>query len=266
MLSFMGPTGEPILKPRHFSLLAALAMWMVLAAILCSKRVNQKTSTSKSVEQARACYSRSRSYAARGQRDAAIAQFTKAIRLDQTFPYSYWERGGLYDRLGRHAEALADFTQVIALGALERGYISRGCAYARHGEHDQAIADFNDLIRVNPKSNIAYNVRSNSYRIIAKYDQAIADFTEAITLVTQHSPAAVWEALAASYHGRGLVYADKGEHNLAIADFTQAIRLMPYLQVAYRDRGLSYASKGQHDKAVADFTQATQLDPNDAKA
>ncbi len=47
--------------------------------------------------------------------DDAIVEYTKAIELDNNFTSAYFERGGLYKRLGKKSEAIADFEKVVSL-------------------------------------------------------------------------------------------------------------------------------------------------------
>ena len=47
--------------------------------------------------------------------DDAIAEYTKAIELNNNFTLAYYERGQLYKRLGKKSEAIADFEKVISL-------------------------------------------------------------------------------------------------------------------------------------------------------
>ena len=47
--------------------------------------------------------------------DMAIAEYNKAIELDNNYTSAYFERGELYKRLGKKSEAIADFEKVVSL-------------------------------------------------------------------------------------------------------------------------------------------------------
>jgi tetratricopeptide (TPR) repeat protein len=51
--------------------------------------------------------------------DEAIVEYTKAIQLDDSYVIVYFERGELFQRQGRKAEAIADFEKAIVLGHKE---------------------------------------------------------------------------------------------------------------------------------------------------
>jgi tetratricopeptide (TPR) repeat protein len=48
--------------------------------------------------------------------DDAIVEYTKAIELDDKFVIAYFERGELFQRQGKKADAIADFEKAISLG------------------------------------------------------------------------------------------------------------------------------------------------------
>jgi len=74
------------------------------------------------------------------------------------------------------------------------------------------------------------------------------------------------EALAASFHNRGLAYGRGREHDLAIQDFDQAVRLNPNHADAFADRGGAYGDRREYNRAIQDFDGAIQLNPNHAGA
>ena len=77
------------------------------------------------------------------QYDRAIADFTRAIRLEPNDADAYYGRGTALGEKGEHDNAIADFTQAIRLKP-ENGdaYYRRGVAFESKREHDKAIADF----------------------------------------------------------------------------------------------------------------------------
>ena len=50
-----------------------------------------------------------------GRHEEALADFTRAIELDPSLAWAIGGRGQTYQAMGRHEEALADFTRAIEL-------------------------------------------------------------------------------------------------------------------------------------------------------
>ena len=100
-------------------------------------------------------------------------------------------RGTLLSNLGKHEEAIADYTNAIELeGApaeqVARALYNRGFAYGQRGEAEKEIADYTNAIELEgaPAEQVAralYN-RGFTYGQRGEAEKAIADFTRSIVL------------------------------------------------------------------------------------
>ena len=62
--------------------------------------------------------------------DAALSDFSQAIKLNPKCPASYFRRGGAYMATGDTDAAIADFSQLIQLAPNDaRGYECRAVVY-----------------------------------------------------------------------------------------------------------------------------------------
>ncbi|MDR1898454.1 MAG: tetratricopeptide repeat protein [Treponema sp.] len=190
--------------------------------------------------------------------DRAVADFSRAIRLDPNDAKAYNSRGVAYDSKGEYDRAIADYNQAIRLDPNNASaYNNRGNAYYAKGEYDRAIDDYGRAIRLDPDYANAYNNRGNVYYFKGEYDRAIDDYDRAIRLDPNDANA---------YNNRGAAYYAKGEYDRAVADYGQAIRLDPNGAAAYMNRGNAYYDKKDYDRAIADYNQAIRLHPNGAAA
>jgi tetratricopeptide (TPR) repeat protein len=88
---------------------------------------------------------RGEAYAWQGEHAHAIADYTKAIRLDPTLTLAFNNRGNAYFKLGEDDKAIADYTRAIDLDrTFAKAYSNRGAAYYGKGECDEAIADYTE--------------------------------------------------------------------------------------------------------------------------
>ena len=94
---------------------------------------------------------------------------------------TYYNRGVAYKNTGRYDRAIADYTKAIKLNPKHAyGYHNRGITYSDKGDYDRAIADYDKAIGLNPKYASAYFNRGVAYGDKGDYERAIADYTQAI--------------------------------------------------------------------------------------
>lgn len=171
---------------------------------------------------------------------------------------TYLEWGDAQSKKGDWKEAIADYTQVLAIDPQSSiAYNDRGIAWESKGDLDKAIKDYTQALTIDPQMAVAYNGRGNAKAAKSDLDGAIADFTQAVHL----DP-----TLAVAYESRGNTKTARDDLEGAIADFTQAISIDPNLASAYSDRGFARQANGNLDGAITDYTQALALKPKTAIA
>jgi tetratricopeptide (TPR) repeat protein len=139
-------------------------------------------------------------YAAKGQTEQAIAEYTKAIEINPKAATAYSGRGTVYFSQSQWTPAIEDFNLAIDLDP--------------------------DLARdLNPKQITAYYSRGKEYNKNWQYDLAVRDLSKAI----DSDPAA---ALAGMYAERGKAYLELGKSGLARADYNKAIEIDPQSMTA----------------------------------
>jgi len=100
--------------------------------------------------------------------DSAIAACTRAIGAKlpkRSMAIAYTSRGVEWRRKGQVDRAIADHTRAIKLDPkLSEAFYNRGNAYGEKGDNDRAIADYDQAIRLDPKSAGAFNNRGLARR------------------------------------------------------------------------------------------------------
>ncbi len=139
---------------------------------------------------------------------ASVVHYTCAIDRQPDYAPTYASRGFAYAALGDSDSALADYDRALELDeTLLAAYTNRGTLYARLGNFGLAIGDFTLVISLDPDNAVAYNNRGIIHAVEGNYDLAIADFQEAIGIDSRYtmphaSLAAVYSALAAQSYQR----------------------------------------------------------------
>jgi tetratricopeptide (TPR) repeat protein len=118
-----------------------------------------------------------------GQRDEALADFEKAIRLDPSNYVAYNNMGALYGRAGMPHKAIEAFSRSIAVDPDGADvYYNRGVAYASCGQYDKALEDFSKTIELNVNDAAAYSDRGKLYLRTGSNALAMEDFKKACGL------------------------------------------------------------------------------------
>jgi tetratricopeptide (TPR) repeat protein len=95
----------------------------------------------------------------------------------------FTRRGGVRFREGKFAEAIADYTRVIALSPTNAyAYCNRGACLSEMGDFDRAVSDLNVAIALDPNLTASYFNRATVRRRQGDLDAALADFTKVIEL------------------------------------------------------------------------------------
>lgn len=83
-------------------------------------------------------------YGNRQEYQAAVGNYSRAIRFDPAYTDVLYSRGVLYWReLGQYDSAIQDLTQVLELDpSWTMAYLNRGLAYKMQQDYLKAIADF----------------------------------------------------------------------------------------------------------------------------
>ena len=119
----------------------------------------------------------------KGNYDAAIADYTKAIESDPTLPVPYLNRGLAKQAKGDVDGAIADDDKAIELNPnYAAAYHNRGLAKMDKHDYDGAIADYTKAIELSPNFAVAYYNRGLAKQAKGDVVGAVADHNKAIAL------------------------------------------------------------------------------------
>lgn len=154
-----------------------------------------------------------------GNLNGAIADYTRALKIDPSYADAYFGRGYLRDDKGDYDGALADFNKYLELKPLDAaGYYNRGYVRDNKGDYEGAIADYTKYLEAKPLDADAYCNRGIARDDLGDHAGAIVDYNRAIEL-NPSDPL--------TYYDRGLARKEVEELAGAVADLTRYVEMAP---------------------------------------
>lgn len=194
-------------------------------------------------------------YARSGDHESAIDDYSTAAKLNRSDAVVYYNRGISYDALGMTELALADYDHAIRHDSSHsHTWNNRGFVYAQLGEWQNAISDYSQAIELDPTYATAYNNRAIAYVHIHDYGKAQADYEQALELDPDY--------VDASYNYGILMY-KQGDYQAAMNAFHLVIKSngekTPQM---WNNHGSALHRLGQYQNAIISYTEALKLDPH----
>jgi tetratricopeptide (TPR) repeat protein len=207
---------------------------------------------------ARLHHYRGEAYAKMGNQSRALADYDRAIALDQRYAAPHLGRGEIMFLQGHRDNALAELKSAIAIDpSFTEAYLFRGIVYGGMGNNKRAIDDFTTTIALDPHLAIAYVYRGNAYGKMGYHRQAFTDYNRAISLD---------DTLWAAHLHSGVLYEKKRSYSRAHDEYSRVIELNARCSIAYSNRGRVHLRLGENEKALEDYDRAIELDPTLAVA
>ena len=202
----------------------------------------------------------------RNKPEEAIPDFEMVFKYDPNSHIGYFARGNLENDQKQSDEAIKSYTKAIEIyPGYTHAYNNRGNVYNHKGELDRAIADYNEALALDPKLTTAYYNRAGTYLDKAGYNgfPDVVTPGELIDKAIQDYGAVLRldPKFTQAYLNRATAYKIKGELDRVIADLSKVLELCPESTAAYHNRGNAYKDKGELDRAIADYNEALQINP-----
>jgi protein O-mannosyl-transferase len=155
--------------------------------------------------------------AEKGDHEAAIGHYARAIALNPGSGDAYYNRANSFQALGDAGRAMVDYSRAIEIRpTYAEAYNNRGSLCAAQGQLDQAIGDFGHAINLRPAYAEALANRGHAYQAGGRYREAILDYDAAI---------AAKPGFAAAYHDRAVAFLQAKNYERAWQD-VKACRLL----------------------------------------
>jgi predicted Zn-dependent protease len=190
--------------------------------------------------------------------EAQIKAASERIDAAPTDAAGYQNRGEIYQRQNRAAEALPDFDRAIELAPKNANYrYARGVAYQALKQYDKAIADYTEAFALNPRYAAAVAARGSIQRLQKNHAAALDDTNQALAINPRFQGALMT---------RALVHIDMENWDSALTDLNSILETSKAYAYAYAQRGTVYEKRNERDKAIADYRAALSGAPSSANA
>src|SRR5437660_3760455 len=201
--------------------------------------------------------------------DAAIADYTEAIRLQPEFEEAYYNRGVAHAHTNAYKSVnfqepapwgdqshwratIADLSVAIAYRPDRAdSYRYRGFAHNGVGENEEAIADLNEAVRLNSKDGWAHVGLADVYEMRGDFDKAEREYDIAARLEKQNVDVFVH---------RSTFYWRRQNFEQALTEANKAVQLAPNYPPARFARATANQFLKRYDLAVSDLTSAIEFD------
>ncbi|MFP4025615.1 MAG: tetratricopeptide repeat protein [Thiohalospira sp.] len=169
-------------------------------------------------------YKTGENFAASGNYEDAIAQFTKIIEEDPEYTKAYIARAEAYEKNGQKAEAASDYKRAAAFEDKDKEiFYNAGRLYYSLEQYDEAIPMLSKVNALDKKHTDAYMLKTESYIALEQWDKALKESNELIKL----------EETSNNYFRRGFINEKLGNYNQAETDFKKSIEKAPDVLEGY---------------------------------
>lgn len=183
----------------------------------------------------------------KGDFDAAIITFSKAIEAQPDMLDGYLYRGTAYIDIDQYQRALDDLNYVVQRDPENHlAYYNRSIAWMALGEKDLALTDLNRAIELSPEDAGYYLFRSIVLSDKEEYVLALEDTAKAIEFGESKM----------GHNNRAVILEKKGDISSAIVEWTKVLEIEPTNVIAYAKRGLLRAIKEERKTATEDLRYA----------
>lgn len=190
--------------------------------------------------------------------DKAGKAYDKAISIDPNYSQALSGRGVLYNNLGKHEEAVRDFTACLKLNPNDNdALIGKANSLSALMRFEEALPFYDRYLQLKPNDANGILKRGTAYVQLGRYDEALKDFDNSRKILPDNYELYYWY---------GLAYFKKGDYTASLENFDKSIALDSERGEIFSWRGLAKYNLKQLDASIADYNTAITMNPKDAAA
>ncbi|HVQ70766.1 MAG TPA: tetratricopeptide repeat protein [Bradyrhizobium sp.] len=174
---------------------------------------------------------------------------------------NYSTRGASLTILGKHEEALANFDRALSMdNSLVFAHIDRGRLLNLMNRMEEARLAYDNALRLEPTSAAALSGKAYLIAEMGKLDDAISLLTRAISLQIEERQLAIF------YFNRAVLCGQLNKRGNQVDDLRKAIALTPNISKFHEHLADWYLEEKDVSSALSEIETAIKLDPRNARA
>ena len=190
-------------------------------------------------------------YAKLGEHEQAMAEFGRAVEMDDTIAWPHMEMGCLYHEQKEYPRAEEAFQKALDLSPeYVRASKKLAALYADQGRCEDAVEACRPLLEEKPDKTSLRVKLGKIYQTYGCYDQAIASYREAATMKKDYE----WAHLRT-----GTAFQDQGKFDAALQAYQKALDMDPEYYWAHMRVGLTREELGRLEEAADAYARASEL-------
>lgn len=211
---------------------------------------------SKAPKMADAYHYRGDAYRGMGRHKQAVDDYTRTIALRPKDPFRYYARALVYMDMSRYAQAVSDLTKAASLKPSYRNfYLARARANAALDKYDAAVADYKKYLgKRKISADLALEV-APVYVKAYRYSDAQRLLNEAVKRGADNADVHFWQ---------GRVFSGLGKTDEAVSAYSKAVHRDDGYAQAYRYRAAAFKDMEDYPAALEDFSKLIELQPEAA--
>lgn len=202
-------------------------------------------------------YTTGKDFAASGNYQDAIIQYTKQIEEKPEFTDAYIARAEAYEKTGNLSEAASDYKRATSFDEKNAScFYNSGRLYFELKEYNEAISMLSKATTLDKKHIKAFKLKRDSYIEIKEYDKALKESDAVLAL----------EQDARNFYWHGYINDKLGNYNVSETFFKKSIEKSPTVLEAYISLADVLLKAKKYDESLSTCNKALAIDQKSKEA
>jgi Flp pilus assembly protein TadD len=197
-------------------------------------------------------------FAERGDLEAGIAQYRKAIEINPAYVEALDNLGNALVKQGRFEDGLAQYQKALEINPdFTHARYNLGTALLAEGNLDEAIVQYKEILENDPDDSLVRNSLGDVLVQQGKLDEAVTQYRK----VLEDNP----DDEEARFK-LGNVLFNQGKLKEAIVQYRQVLEIKPDYAEAQNNLGTALLANGDTKEAIAQYRKALEIKPDYTEA